>query len=116
MKIAMVTHLYKYKAFSLLRMFLYIVGYIVIYSLPVDFMNDVSLCIIYHLFHVKCLMCGMSRGLWHMVHFDVSGAYAFHPLSFYVYILIMILVFLDIYVIVKTFIKDRKEGKYGNSR
>ncbi len=114
MKIVMGTHwykkLYKMYAFSYMRMFFYIVTIFTVMILPVNLMDNISLCLFYHLFHIKCFACGMTRGIWHMMHFDISGAVLFHPLSFFVFVLLMSLVFLDIYGIVNSLIKMKKRG------
>lgn len=81
--------------------------------LPVDLIDDMSFCLIYHLFHIKCFMCGMSRSLWHLIHFDKSGADAFHPLGFWLFLVIMIVIVMDILLIIKNW--KRMEKKYEGS-
>ena len=103
----MTNFLYQHKAFSCLRMFFYILIPVTIMILPATYMDSTSLCLIYHLFHIKCLMCGMTRAFFHLLHFDLSTAISWNPLAPYIFIIVVVIVLLDIFYIIKTWNQKR---------
>ncbi len=104
--LCVIKFLYKSTTFSLVRVFFYIVIPFTIYILPANIMDSTSLCLIYHLFHVECFMCGMTRAFFHLIHFDLTTAMSWNPLSPYVFIFVVIIVIIDCINIYKT-LKER---------
>lgn len=81
---------------------LYVILPIVILILPSTFFdNGKTVCLSVLLFDIKCLGCGMTRAIQHLIHFDFSGAYQFNKLSFIVLPLL-------IYVFVAEILKQIK--------
>ena len=93
--------LYRFKAFSYMRMIFYMIVFLFLIIQPVDFMDHISLCPFYNLFGYQCLFCGMTRACIHLLHFDFLGAFIFHPFSFVVFPLLCLCVIFDIYSIIK---------------
>ena len=44
----------------------------------------ISPCIVYHITGFPCPACGLTRAFLSLVQFDLRGAFAYHPLFFFV--------------------------------
>ena len=54
----------------------------VLLILPARFFDQgQSICLSQVLFHTKCYGCGMMRACQHLIHLDISGAWAFNRFS-----------------------------------
>lgn len=60
---------------------------IVLWILPSTFFDNtgVELCPSKAFFDIECLGCGMTRGIMHLHHFEISDALYYNGLSFLVY-------------------------------
>lgn len=57
----------------------------VLLALPAGFFDQgQSICISKLLLDTECYGCGMTRGIMHLIHFDIEQAYAYNKLSFIV--------------------------------
>jgi hypothetical protein len=63
-------------------LFMLIVPLIFLVIPSTAFDNGPPLCLFTILADVKCIGCGLTRGVMHFIHFDFSRAWAFNPLSF----------------------------------
>lgn len=58
---------------------------IVLLILPADYFDTGStVCLSVLLFHRKCIGCGITRAIMHLIHFDFTQAAHFNKLSFVV--------------------------------
>ena len=67
-----------------------------------------SMCLSVLLFNQKCLGCGITRGIQHLIHLDFSIAYSYNKLSF---IVLPILIFLWIREFLRRFKKLKEDPK-----
>lgn len=65
---------------------------VVLLILPADFFdNGRSICLFQLLFGVKCPACGMTRGIMHLIHWDLENAFAYNKMSFIVLPLLILI-------------------------
>ncbi|RDY24198.1 DUF2752 domain-containing protein [Romboutsia maritimum] len=57
-----------------LRLLLYISIIIIIYVVPISFVEGRSFCIWYNLFKIKCLGCGMTRAIFNLSRLNIRNA------------------------------------------
>lgn len=58
---------------------------VVLLILPADFFdNGPSICLSQLLFGVECPACGLTRGIMHLIHWDLENAFAYNMMSFIV--------------------------------
>lgn len=58
---------------------------IALWVLPVSYFDTgESLCLSKQLLDMECYGCGMTRGIMHLMHGDILGAWMFNKLSFFV--------------------------------
>ena len=69
------------KAALLWRMTLYLFFVFLLLCIPPRFVEQGSLCIIYHLTGYRCPMCGMTRAFSNIMHFDILRGISFNYLS-----------------------------------
>ena len=96
-----------------LKLFLFgllLVFSVVLLFLPADFFdNGPTICISMLLFKKKCLGCGLTRGVQHLIHFDFKTAWEYNKLTFVVLPLL-------IGMLIYEFIKTLKEFKAMNTK
>ncbi|MEO6682960.1 MAG: DUF2752 domain-containing protein [Ginsengibacter sp.] len=65
---------------------IFIVGVpILLLILPATFFDDgQSLCLSQLIFNFECYGCGMTRGIMHLIHFNIEEAFDYNMLSFIV--------------------------------
>lgn len=99
------------KKYSIIRLIIYIITIIFIYSIPLEFIEGRSFCIFYNLFGITCIGCGVTRGLFNIINLNFSQAYIYNPLSF-LWISLFLLIFMqDLLKIIKILI-NMEPGKY----
>ena len=54
------------RIFRFIRILLYIILILFLYIVDIDFIEERSLCVIYNLFNIKCVTCGMTRALFNL--------------------------------------------------
>ncbi|MDE5978368.1 MAG: DUF2752 domain-containing protein [Turicibacter sp.] len=86
--------------FRWIRFLLYVSGIIVIYLIPLDYIESQRFCIWYHLFHMDCLGCGFTRAFFCLMHGQVIKAFSYHPMILLVPVVGIILL-QDCYLIIK---------------
>lgn len=75
----------------LLRFCLYLLIGIIIYLIPLSFIEPRSFCIWYHLFQVKCFGCGLTHAFFYFIHGRILEAIAYNPMILFLVIIIIIL-------------------------
>src|SRR5688572_16954779 len=71
--------------------------------LPADYFDQgQSLCLSMLLLDTKCLGCGITRAIQHLIHFEFEAAYSYNPLSFIVLPVLM-------YLWIKQFVQSIKQ-------
>ena len=76
---------------------------VVLLLLPNDFFDSgQSLCLSKVLLDFKCLGCGITRGIQHLIHFDFQIAWDYNKLAYPVFLV-------GIYLWLKLIIKTYKE-------
>ena len=80
---------------SIGKMIFIVVAPIVLLALPADFFDKgPSICLSQLILGVECPACGMTRGIMHLIHWDLENAYAYNMLSFIV-LPLMILIWIQ---------------------
>lgn len=79
-----------------LLLLIYLLGLVfiplVLIFLPSNFFdNGESVCVSVLLFDQECPGCGMTRGVQHLLHFDITTAYEYNKLSLLVLPLLVFL-------------------------
>jgi hypothetical protein len=71
-------------------------GPFVLIFLPANYFDSgQSICLSVRLFNLECLGCGITRGIMHLLHFDVKAAWAYNKLSFVIFpILVLFWIYL----------------------
>jgi len=58
----------------------------VLLFLPAHFFDSgESMCLSVQIFNMKCLGCGLTRAIMHLIHFDFRAAWEFNKLSYIVF-------------------------------
>jgi len=70
----------KRKTFLWIRLGLYTAFALAFILPPPSAYEGYSLCLIYNIFGVRCLTCGMTRAFAHAFHLDFAGAIEYNPL------------------------------------
>lgn len=89
------------KNFSIIRLCLYIVVVIIAYLTPLSFIESRSFCIFNNLFNIKCIGCGVTRGLFNILHFNLRQAFNYNHFSLIWFSLFVLLLLNDITIIIK---------------
>ncbi|MBU3135419.1 DUF2752 domain-containing protein [Clostridium gasigenes] len=99
------------KEYSIIRLCMYIMGVILIYLIPLSFVEGRSFCLFYNLFNITCMGCGISRGLFNIIHFNFNDAFNYNPSSFLWFTLLLLIIVDDLWKIMKVLI-SKKYKKY----
>ena len=99
------------KKYSIIRLVIYIISIIFIYSIPLEFIEGRSFCIFYNLFGIICIGCGITRGLFNIINLNFSEAYSYNPLSFLWFLIFLLIFIQDLSKIIKLLI-NKEPGKY----
>lgn len=89
------------KFFSIIRLCLYIIVIIIAYLIPLSFIETRSFCIFNNLFNIKCIGCGVTRGLFNILHFNLRQAFNYNHFSLIWFSLFVLLLSNDIIIIIK---------------
>jgi hypothetical protein len=69
-----------------------LIGPVILFVLPASFFDTgKSVCLSIVLFDQECYGCGMTRGLQHLIHGEVTAAHEFNKLSSLVLIVLIVL-------------------------
>jgi len=69
------------KTLAISELVFYPAAMLVLLLLPVSFFDEgPALCFSRLVFGVKCLGCGLTRALMHLIHLDINAAMDFNPL------------------------------------
>lgn len=99
------------KKYSIIRLIIYIITIIFIYSIPLEFIEGRSFCIFYNLFGITCIGCGVTRGLFNIINLNFSEAYIYNPLSF-LWISLFLLIFIQDLLKIVNILISMEPGKY----
>lgn len=70
------------RIFRQIRVVAYILLPIVLWILPATFFDHgPAICLSQVFFHATCPGCGLTRGIMHLMHFDLNTAMAYNKLS-----------------------------------
>lgn len=70
------------RIFRQIKIVAYILLPIVLWILPATFFDHgPAICLSQVFFHATCPGCGITRGIMHLMHFDLNGALAYNKLS-----------------------------------
>ena len=83
-----------------IRFLLYIILIILLYTIDVDFIEGQSLCIIYNLFNIKCVTCGMTRALFNLSRGNFIRAIEYNNLIIIILPILLYLIVEDLHKIV----------------
>jgi hypothetical protein len=76
---------------------LVLIGPFYLLTLPADYFDTgQSICLSVVLFDLKCLGCGLTRGVMHLIHFDFLIAWEYNKLS-YIVVPVGILVWIHLF-------------------
>ncbi len=96
--------------FLALRMAFYFSIIIAFTLIPVSFVEQGSICLIYLTFGVKCFTCGITRGVSNFFHGNFLTAFKFNPLTYAVISLFFLFIISDILLFFR--LKKYDDGKY----
>jgi len=90
------------------RLSLYIGIIIVFTTIPCSLVEQRSICLIYNLWGIQCITCGITRGVSNFFHGYFIKAWEFNPLTYVVVFLFFILLFSDLYLLFRVISKKEK--------
>ena len=88
------------KLFRYIRLLLYIILIILLYIIDLEFIEGRSLCIIYNLFDIKCVTCGMTRALFNLSRGNFIRAIEYNNLIIIILPILLYLIVEDLHKIV----------------
>ena len=94
-----------------IEFFLIILGLILIYLIPLDYVEGRSFCIFYNLYGLKCLGCGFSRAFFNMTRLNIAEAIAYNKLILVLGPVAIIILFTEIKYLIISFIKKKDTGE-----
>ena len=101
------------KKAGILRGSLYIIGLIVMLSIPLSYIEDRSFCIIYNLTNTKCIGCGTTRAAFNLINLNIYKALEYNFVSSILFIIIIIIFLLDIIKVIRLmFARDYNNISY----
>lgn len=74
------------------RLIIYLTFLIVIYRIPLEWIDNQRLCIWYHLFNFDCLGCGFTRAFFHFMHAHIDVAFAYNKMVLFVPLGLLLLI------------------------
>ena len=75
----------------------YLIALIILLILPSDFFdNGKTICLSVYFFDIKCLGCGITRAIQHLIHGEIEIAASFNKLSFRVLPVLIIVIIQDL--------------------
>lgn len=89
------------------RLLLYIILIILLYIIDIDFIEARSLCIIYNLFDIKCVTCGMTRALFNLSRGNFTKAINYNYLIIIILPILLYLIIEDLYKIIFIRLENR---------
>ena len=95
-----------------IRFLLYIILIILLYTIDVDFIEGQSLCIIYNLFNIKCVTCGMTRALFNLSRGNFIKAINYNHLIIIILPILLYLIIEDLYKILFTKLNIKQDIKF----
>lgn len=90
-----------------IRLMIYIIGILVVYLIPLEYIEGRSFCIWYNLFEIKCFGCGMTRAFFNLSRLNITKAINYNIMIIPMLIPISIII-KDIYNIIKYEINNIK--------
>lgn len=100
------------KILRYIRLSLYIIFIILLYTTDVEFIEGRSLCIIYNLFHIKCVTCGMTRALFNLSRGNFIKAINYNYLIIIILPVVLYLIIEDLYKILFTKLEVKHDIKF----
>jgi len=92
-----------------IRLAFWVIVPIVLLSLPATYFDEGSpKCLSILLLGQECYGCGITRGIMHLIHFDLTEAVYHHPFSVVIFLLLA-------YLWTKWFLKDLRAVRDGNT-
>ncbi|MGL4656488.1 MAG: DUF2752 domain-containing protein [Sarcina sp.] len=86
-------------------------GLLLIYLIPLDFVEGRSFCIFYNLYDVKCFSCGFSRAFFNMTRFNFREAIEYNKLILFLGPFAIVMLFTEVKYLVTSLIKRKDTGK-----
>jgi len=86
--------------FLKIRLGLYAAVSLFFVLLPCEVAERGSICLIYNLYGVKCLTCGVTRGVTNFFHGNFLRAWQYNPLTYAVVLIFFLLILSDLYLLI----------------
>ena len=93
-----------------LECILLILGVILIYLIPLSYVEGRSFCIFYNLFEVKCFGCGFSRAFFNMTRFNIAEAISYNKMILVLGPFTVIMLISEIKYLICSLIKKKDDG------
>lgn len=90
------------KILRYIRVCLYIIFIILLYSIDVEFIESRSLCIIYNIFNIRCVTCGMTRATFNLSRGNFIKAINYNYLIIIILPILLYLIIEDLFKILFT--------------
>lgn len=88
-----------------IRLTIYIIGILILYTIPIEYIEGRSFCLWYNLFEVKCFGCGMTRAFFNLSRLNIKKAINYNimiiPMLIPIYIIIKDIYYIILYEIKK---------------
>lgn len=91
-----------------IRLLLYILIIMILYLVDIKFIEERSLCIIYNLFDIRCVTCGMTRAIFNLSRGNFQRAIDYNVLIIIIIPILLYLVIEDLFKII--FIKSKNDN------
>lgn len=100
------------RIFRFIRILLYIILILFLYIVDIDFIEERSLCVIYNLFNIKCVTCGMTRALFNLSRGNFIKAINYNYLIIIILPILLYLIIEDSFKIIFTKLEIKEDIKF----
>lgn len=100
------------RIFRFIRILLYIILILFLYIVDIDFIEERSLCVIYNLFNIKCVTCGMTRALFNLSRGNFIKAINYNYLIIIILPILLYLIIEDSFKIIFTKLEIEEDIKF----
>lgn len=93
-----------------IELFLIALGLIIIYLIPLDYVERRSFCVFYNLYEIKCLGCGFSRAFFNMTRLNILEAIEYNKLILILGPFTIIMLITEVKYLIVSLIKGKDKG------
>ncbi|MGL5575181.1 MAG: DUF2752 domain-containing protein [Sarcina sp.] len=94
-----------------IELFLIVLAVILIYLIPLDYVEGRSFCIFYNLYDIKCFGCGFSRAFFNMTRLNIIEAIVYNKLILILGPFIITMLVTEIKYLITSLIGNSDNGK-----